>query len=257
MSFFIYRNKEIFYDEIGEGKPILLLHGNTASSNMFLDAIKLYSPEYKVILLDFLGHGKSQRVKKFDDDLWFDEAEQVIAFLKHRKYEKVNLIGSSGGALVAINVALESPNLVDKIVADSFEGEFPLKDFIQNIIEERELSKQNENTKMFYSLMHGEDWENVVDNDTNSINEHSLTIGKFFHKPLESLQPDILMTGSKKDEFISSLDADYFQKKYGEMIKKIGHGKMHLFESGGHPAMLSNQYEFAKLSKDFFEENLK
>lgn len=254
MSFFTYRNKDIFYDEIGEGKPLLLLHGNTASSNMFLDVIMLYSNEYKVILIDFLGHGKSQRIEKFADDLWFDEAEQVIAFLHHKKYEKVNLIGSSGGALVAINVALESPHLVNKVVADSFEGEYPLKDFIQNIIEERELSKHDENTKMFYSLMHGEDWENVVDNDTNSIYVHSRTIGKFFHKPLESLQADILMTGSKKDEFISSLDANYFQKTYGEMIKKIGHGKMHLFESGGHPAMLSNQYQFAKLSKDFFKK---
>lgn len=257
MSFFNFRNKEIFYDEIGEGNPLLLLHGNTASSNMFSDVIKLYSSEYKVILIDFLGHGKSQRVKKFAEDLWFDEAEQVIAFLHHKKYKKVNLIGSSGGALVAINVALESPDLVNKVIADSFEGEFPLKDFIQNIIEERALSKRDENAKMFYSIMHGEDWETVVNNDTNAIYEHNRTIGKFFHKPLESLQPGILMIGSKKDEFVSSLDANYFQKTYGEMIKKIGHGRMHIFESGGHPAMLSNQYEFANLSRDFFNENLK
>ena len=35
MSYFIYDNKHIFYDEIGNGTPLLFLHGNTASSNMY------------------------------------------------------------------------------------------------------------------------------------------------------------------------------------------------------------------------------
>ena len=39
MSFFNYKNKKVYYEEIGTGKPVLLLHGNTASSNMFLDVM--------------------------------------------------------------------------------------------------------------------------------------------------------------------------------------------------------------------------
>lgn len=35
MSYFIYHGKKIFYREVGEGKPVLFLHGNTASSKMF------------------------------------------------------------------------------------------------------------------------------------------------------------------------------------------------------------------------------
>ena len=53
---------------------------------------------------------------------------------------------------------------------------------------------------MFYEYMQGDDWESVVDNDTKSIVEHDRTIGKFFHKPLTTLQADILLTGSKGDE---------------------------------------------------------
>lgn len=56
------------------------LHGNTASSKMFNDIINFYKDEYKVILIDFVGHGKSQMVDKFSADLWFDEAMQVICF---------------------------------------------------------------------------------------------------------------------------------------------------------------------------------
>ena len=101
---------------------------------MFLDIIESYTSNYKVILIDFLGHGKSDGLEEFPIDLWFDEAQQVISFLKEKKYNNVNLIGSSGGALVAINVALETPELVDKVIADSFEGEMSLKEFTKNVI---------------------------------------------------------------------------------------------------------------------------
>lgn len=254
MSYFTYKGHSCYYEEIGSGKPLLLLHGNTASSKMFSLIVEKYSSDYKVILIDFLGHGQSDRLHKFPIDLWYDEAEQVIEFLKQKNYKNVYIIGSSGGALAAINVALEAPELVDKVIADSFEGEVPLKTYTQNIAKDREDSKSDENAKMFYQYMHGNDWESIVDNDTNAIIEHDKIIRKFFHKPLNDLKAKILMTGSKEDEFISILDKDYFDYIYGNMIKKIGHGKYCLFDKGGHPAMLSNHEKFIEISKQFFNE---
>ncbi len=252
MGLFNFNGKKIYYNEVGTGVPLLLLHGNTASSNMFYEIAEKYSMTYKTILIDFLGHGQSERLEEFPADLWFYEAEQVIAFLKAKQYGKVNIIGSSGGALVAINVALEAPSLVGKVIADSFEGEKPLKAFTQNVAEDRENSKHDDNTKMFYEYMHGDDWEKVVDNDTHAIIRHDKEIGQFFHKKLESLVPDILLTGSKSDEFICNISPTYFETVYGDMIAKIGHGKIHLFETGGHPAILSNQDAFRQVSEDFF-----
>ncbi len=254
MPYFKYSGKNVFYKEIGEGKPIVFLHGNTASSKMFDEIIGLFSDDFKVILLDFLGHGKSDRVGAFAVDLWFDEALQVIAFLEQMSYSKVNLIGSSGGALVAINVALERPDLVDKVIADSFEGEKPLVEFVQNIKEEREISKQDEATKSFYSQMHGEDWESVVDNDTNAMYEHLHTIGKFYHKSLSELQSKILLTGSKEDEFVQLINPNFYEQTFSDFLDNIGHGKMHIFEKGGHPAILSNPIEFSHIAREFFNE---
>ena len=70
-----------------------MLHGNTASSVMFSGIAEKYSENFKVILIDFLGHGKSDRLADFPADLWFDEAQQVIAFLKAKEYSNVNVIG--------------------------------------------------------------------------------------------------------------------------------------------------------------------
>jgi pimeloyl-ACP methyl ester carboxylesterase len=251
MPYFKYNNKSCYYEEHGEGTPLLFLHGNTASSKMFSDVVAPFAKDYKVVLIDFIGHGKSDRVEKFASDLWFDEALQVIAFLEQVQYKKVNLIGSSGGALVAINVALERPDLVYKIIADSFEGEVPLQEFVQNIVEEREASKQDKFGKMFYYTMQGEDWESVVDNDTNAIYEHAKTIGKFFHRPLNELHTKVLLTGSKEDEFAKSVHPNFYMETYSKLIEKIGDGDIYIFEKGGHPALLSNKDEFVKLAKDF------
>lgn len=68
-----------------------------------------------------------------------------------------------------------------------------------------------------------------------------------------NFQPNILLTGSKQDEFVSSISPTYFERIYGEILDKIGHGKMYLFGTGGHPAMLTNPDKFYKISMDFFK----
>jgi len=254
MPYFKYNDKSCYYEEHGEGAPLLFLHGNTASSKMFSDVVESFATDYKVVLIDFVGHGKSDRVEKFATDLWFDEALQVIAFLEQVQDKEVNLIGSSGGALVAINVALERPDLVCKVIADSFEGEVPLQEFVQNVVEERETSKQDQAGKMFYYTMQGEDWESVVDNDTIALYEHAKTIGKFFHKPLNELHTKMLLTGSKEDEFVKLVHPDFYLKTYSKLIEKMGDGEMYIFDQGRHPALLSNKDEFVKLAKDFLSK---
>lgn len=119
MSYFIYQSRKIFYRQLGNGTPVLMLHGDTASSAMFEMLLPLYQENFKVILIDFLGNGKSDRVDEFPADLWITQAQQVIALIEHLKYQKVNLIGTSGGAWVAVNTALERPDLIDKVIADS------------------------------------------------------------------------------------------------------------------------------------------
>lgn len=238
MSYFAYEGKKIFYKEIGTGKQLIFLHGNTASSRMFEQIANEYSKKFKVVLIDFLGHGNSDRLDVFPADLWFYEAQQIIAFLKEKQYQDVNIIGSSGGAMVAINIALEAPKLVNKIIADSFEGEFSSGIFTQNLLKDRENAKNNAGARGFYEYMHGSDWEQVVDNDTSAIIRHQAEIGKFFHKELDALEAEILLTGSLEDKFMYSISDHYYEKIYGEIVSKIKHGKIHLFTKGDHPAIL-------------------
>ena len=251
MSYYTFDSSKIYYEEFGNGKPLLLLHGNTASSRMFGEIINKYESDFKVVLIDFLGHGRSDRLGEFPADLWYYEARQVIAFLRYKQYENVNIIGSSGGAIVALNVALEAPELVGKLIADSFEGEKADKKFVDRLISDRSNALKKEAARGFYAYMHGVDWEKIVENDTSAIMRHEKEIGNFFHRPLSELRAEVLLTGSKKDSFMYSVYDNYYETVYSQMLKQIPNAKMYLFESGDHPAIITNAEAFYNLSIDF------
>ena len=252
MSYFIYQNKKIFFEEYGDGIPLLLLHGNSLSSRMFLPIIDDLQKYTKVILIDFLGNGYSDRTSHISDDIWYDEALQTISLIEYMEYSQINLLGTSGGALVALNVALERPDLVGKIIADSFEGEIPLDSFVTNIHQDREFSKKNPWLRNLYKQNHGEDWEQVVDNDTHAIYLHYQTHKNFFHKKLRELKVPVLLTGSKEDEFMSG---DFFEKIYNDI--PIPNKTIHIFEHGRHPAIISNKSSVGPMVINFLEDKKK
>lgn len=244
MAYFEFDKKKVFYKIKGHGEPLLLLHGNTASSKMFSAVINKYAKEFKVITIDFPGHGKSDRLEKFDTDFWYYNSMVTNALIEELKLDKVSVVGTSGGALVAINLGLEYPEKINCLIADSFEGEYPLSSYIESIESDRKRDKKKLLAKLFWWYCHGIDWKRVVDSDTKMIIKFSETRKYFFHKPISELKVPTLITGSMKDEFCDHLD-----KIYGDMKQKNNRLKIHLFNNGNHPAMLSNKNEFFDLVK--------
>lgn len=250
MSYFKYAEKNIYYEEIGTGFPVVLLHGDTASSKMFELLLPLYQDHFKIILIDFLGNGKSDRIEKFPADLWFSQAQQVIALLEYLNCGKANLIGTSGGAWVAVNTALERPDLVEKVIADSFDGRTLADDFSKKLLEERAFAKNDSFSKQFYEWCQGEDWESVVNLNTQALIECADTKIPLFHKPLETLNTPVLFSGSLED----TMCGENLAKEYEQMKRLVLNGKVHLFPTGGHPAILTNAEDFADVVKAFFKE---
>ena len=247
MAFFKYGDKKIYYDEIGVGLPVVLLHGDTASSKMFEYIIPLYANSFRVILMDFLGNGQSDRVEEFPSNLWYSQAQQVIAFLEYLDCGKVNLIGTSGGAWGAVNVALERPDLVYRVVADSFDGRTLQSGFSENLLKERMTAKSNDFSRQFYEWCQGEDWETVVDLNTKALVECADSKLPLFHKPLEMLEVPILFVGSMED----TMCRRNLGEEYSQMEQLVSNGRTYLFPTGNHPAILSNAEKFADIVKDF------
>lgn len=245
MAFFNFENKKVFYREAGHGPPLLLLHGNTASSKMFVSVLKKYSEVFRVILIDFPGHGRSERLESFETDFWHYNARAVYALTETLGLEKVYVIGSSGGALVAINLALEHPGRVLFLVADSFEGEYPLPSYIDSIESDRKRDKKKLAARIFWFYCHGFGWKKIVDEDTR-VNIAFYRSGRsFFHKAVDELIVPAILTGSMQDEYCSQLD-----RIYAEMKDKNNALGIHMFPEGHHPAMLSNKDDFFNLVRE-------
>ena len=249
MSYFNYEGNKIFYQEIGEGKPLILLHGNTASSKMFTPIIPLFSDNYHVITMDFLGCGQSDRLSEWPADLWYEWSKQVVALCDYKGFEKIGLIGCSGGALVAINVALEYPERIKAVVADSFEGIKASSSITEQIRIGRNYAKQNEEFCSMLKVMQGDDWEKVVDADTEAVVNHAKTVGDFFHRPFSELQCKILLTGSAEDEMFPK---GHYEKLFHNICLQTSYAESHIFEHGGHPAMMNNMEEFVSMCKELF-----
>lgn len=249
MAYFKYAEKNIYYEEVGTGFPVVLLHGDTASSKMFELLLPLYQDHFRIILIDFLGNGKSDRLENFPANLWFSQAQQVIALLEYLNYGKVNLIGTSGGAWVAVNTALERSDLVERVIADSFDGRTLADDFSKQLLDERAFAKSDSFSRQFYEWCQGEDWETVVNLNTKALIECADTKLPLFHKPLETLNIPVLFSGSLEDTMCRKNLAE----EYEQMKQLVLHGKVHLFPTGGHPAILTNAEDFAEVVKEFFK----
>lgn len=248
MSYFDYDGSKIFYEEKGAGQPLILLHGNTMSGKMFAPLLSVFAEKYHVVALDFLGCGQSDRLPDWPADLWYAWSEQVIALCDYKGFEKCNFIGTSGGAIAAINVALEHGERVNAVVADSFEGIKADSSVTAQIRAGRNAAKQMEGFRVMLESVHGADWENVLDADTEAVVRHAETVGDFFHRPLSELKTRLLLTGSAEDEMFP---AGHYQELFGYICRQTNLAKAHIFEHGGHPAMMSNLEEFISFCHQF------
>lgn len=250
MSYFKYKNSKIYYDKFGTGKPLVIIHGDTASSKMIMSEAKYYAKYYQVIILDLIGQGRSERVENLPIDYWYANGHVVVELCRFLSLKDVNLLGASGGALTALNAVLIEPGLFDKIIADSFIGEsISIKDAL-TIADEREHSKKNLSCKNFWSMMHGDDWQKVIDQSTKMLVEFSQTKGNFFNKELEEILNPVLFTGSRCDELIPQLEDILLN-----IHCKIKNSKLIIFDNGNHPAMISCKSEFRQKVIDFLNEN--
>lgn len=247
MPYFNYHNKQIFYEEIGTGFPTVLLHGNTGSSKMFDVLIPMYKDRLKLILIDFLGNGNSDRFDEVPANIWQDEGSQTIALIEFLSYPKVNLIGTSGGAWAAINAGLARPDLIQKIVADSFDGRKLHDGFFDELVLERSDVKNDVMARQFYEFCQGEDWEAAVDADTQALLALQEQDPYLFARPLSELESPILFLGSRKDSMLRK----NLEEEFVEMVHCVRDGKMHLFDEGDHPAIFTNASEASQIILDF------
>ncbi|HRF98524.1 MAG TPA: alpha/beta hydrolase [Aggregatilineales bacterium] len=100
---------------LGDGVPVVMLHGWGASAELVLPLAKKLAPlGYATHVLDMPGHGNTSEPPV----AWSvgDYAKLVVAYIHHHKFERVHLFGHSFGGRVSLILGAEYPQLIHKIV---------------------------------------------------------------------------------------------------------------------------------------------
>lgn len=248
MPYFTYDNKEVFYDIFGEGYPLILLHGNTVSSTLFKEHTGFFAQYFRVIVLDFPGHGRSGRLGRFRDDFWRYNGICTAELMKHLDIGEAYAIGTSGGAMAGLNVCTLYPGLFRKFIADSFFGDYISKEESDKIVPARTKALEKDTmARKYWEFHNGEDWEKVVRDDIDLIarvGEENLPV---IYGNYEDITAEVLMTATTTDELVPEVE-----QRITKLCKQIPNCRPKFFDYGRHTFMITEVEDFQKIALEFF-----
>lgn len=107
----------IYYEELGEGPPLLLLHGGFASIDDpwggWTNLALFFARSYRVIQVEHRGHGRTTNPAA--DLTYADIADDIAAFIVAQDLGPVHVAGMSDGGIVALHLGMTRPELLRTI----------------------------------------------------------------------------------------------------------------------------------------------
>ena len=226
---------------LGEGEPLIILHGLFGSLDNWMTLGKKWAEERQVILVDQRNHGNSFHSDEFS---YAAMSEDLLKLLKHLKIERASILGHSMGGKTAMEFATHHEDKVEKlIVADIGPKYYPvhhhtiLKAFYS--VPVKELQSRNEADEIVSKLIDdfeirqfllknlsrekdGFSWKMNLDVIANNIEE----VGKGLNQNAKFAKPALFVRGSKSD-YISNDDINLihsiFSNSRVETVEGAGH----------------------------------
>src|SRR6266487_5681605 len=102
---------ELGYQLVGEGEPLILLHGGFGSVDMFGPNVELLAAGRRVIGVDLQSHGRSPAA---DRPMRFETmADDIAALVRSLGFERAAIMGFSLGGGVGLRTAIQHPEVVE------------------------------------------------------------------------------------------------------------------------------------------------
>jgi pimeloyl-ACP methyl ester carboxylesterase len=105
---------KIHYESFGSGKPLIFLHGAMGTSQVWTPYVPILSNDFKIILPDLRGHGKTENPSKKID--LYSMADDIAALIDALKLDKPFLCGWSTGGDIGLDIAMRYPGYVSKLI---------------------------------------------------------------------------------------------------------------------------------------------
>jgi 2-succinyl-6-hydroxy-2,4-cyclohexadiene-1-carboxylate synthase len=150
---------EYHVEIIGDGVPLLLLHGFTGSWRTWKSLIPSLGEKYKLIIVDIIGHGNTDVPADYMRYSMEKVTEDLKNILNKLCIEKASVLGYSMGGRLALSFACLYPHYIKCLILESASP--GLKS-----LEERRLRKEQDNRLADQIVTEGignfvEYWENI------------------------------------------------------------------------------------------------
>ena len=250
---------QLYYEKLGEGKPILFLHGFSLDTRMWDEQFFEFSKIYQAIRYDLRGFGRSSL-----PNTTYSHTADLLRLIRYLNLTSISLIGLSRGGRWAIQFAQEYPDLVDALIVSgtmpnglNFNNENRPSNasVLKKIAKEqgvstakalwlsdpvfkqsRNLPKVRRNLEVMINDYSGWHW----------LNDDLVTYNRLF--PLEELErvscPSLILVGDQ--------DIEIFQKAAKLLSEKIIGSTLTVFPSVGHLANMESPFLFNEEVLSFF-----
>lgn len=106
-------NMKLYAQQQGQGNNIISLHGLFGSLNNLGTINRNLAKSFRVHGLDIRNHGRSPH----DNDMSYSQmASDIIEYMDDQRLDTANLIGHSMGGKIAMSLALQAPERINKLV---------------------------------------------------------------------------------------------------------------------------------------------
>ncbi len=250
---------KLFYRELGEGEPLIILHGVFGSADNWLTVSKELAANFKLYLLDQRNHGQSPKSDEFNYSVM---AEDLKEFIADHSIKNPTIIGHSMGGKVVMKFASLYPDLLKKLVVVDISPRYYhphhqsiLKGLLSLNLKELKTRQEADEQLAIYipelgvrqfllkSLYRNQDNEFAWRINLPVINSKIENIGEALDENIRISLPALFIKGS---------ESDYIQQKDEELICKIfTNVVIKTVQGSGHWVQAEKPKEFLEALKPF------
>lgn len=232
-KYYDVRGMKMYVEEYGNGKPLLMIHGNGGSINSMASIIPYFSQHYKVIVTDSRAHGKSIDA---NDSLSFEMmADDEAALLDQLHIDSAYVIGWSDGGIIALVLAMRHPGKVIKLASTGANLWPDSTALIPSLWLDEQKHYEALHAKKMTDVKEKNDWKIFM---------------------LDWLQPNIPLAGLKAIQcpsLIISGDHDLIVLQHTlQIFQNISHAYLWILPDSGHGTLEEHTAEFNQKVQEFF-----
>lgn len=237
----IATNARLHYEEVGQGEPLILLHGLLGTAKLhFPQVMQWLGSKYHIYGPSLRGYGESTpKPRDFPLDFYHRDAKDVLAFMDALNISSAHILGYSDGGETALVAAGLAPTRFKSVAVIGAVGNFTpaVRPRIQSLFPATWIS---EDEKQFHGIPDGDafilQWVNAMKHTIDTGGDISLSLAHNITSPV------LIMLGDK-----DTLNPAEYALKF---LDRTPNGRLEMFACG-HPVHDEQWNAFQQIYGDF------